>query len=102
LSCFNKEAWLQTDSEYEQVGNRAGFDVFFAETCALPLTCSNLEAASSARLRSRDPMINPVSPACTQRRASPKPSGPVPEDRWAGSCEFRLQRLLDDEFFWLL
>src|ERR1700730_14450711 len=73
------------------------------ETLALlPTAAWIFAAASRARPASRDPMIT-LSPARVQRRASPKPSGPVPPRTaiargimaLTSSCELRLKRFFD-------
>src|SRR3984893_12176728 len=75
------------------------------ETFALPPTVARiLAAASRARPASRDPIIT-LSPARAQRRASPKPSGPVPPRTaiargimaLTSLCELRLERFFDGD-----
>src|ERR1700675_3762053 len=74
------------------------------ETLASATFCRFFAAAAWARAASRDPRMM-VSPDCAQRRASPKPSGPVPPRTaiargimvLTSLCELRLERFFDGD-----
>src|ERR1700687_887770 len=104
LICLSRAQWPSNGMVSTSRSAAAQAALFSSpETFALPPIAAWIFAASwRARLASRDPMIT-LSPDRAQRRASPKPSGPVPP-RIAiaraimvltSSCELRLERFFD-------
>src|SRR6202171_3002165 len=104
LICLSRAQWPSNGIVSTSRSAAAQAALFSSpETLALlPAAALIFAAASRARPASRDPMIT-LSPARAQRRASPKPSGPVPPRTamtpgimaLTSSCELRLKRCFD-------
>src|ERR1700686_2307833 len=78
LICLSRAAWPAKGTVSTRMPEAAQAAEFSSpETLAAATFCLILAAAAWARAASRDPMMM-VSPHCAQRKARPKPSGPVP------------------------